>query len=292
MNRRDKPSPARAAIDRRSLMLGALAAPLAALGAREAQAQEKAQERESSSERALSQFGVVLMHGKGGGPGGPIASLAEYLRAQGARVAMPRMGWAGDRGRPAAYAQSFPQALQPIGAALAQLRADGARKLVLAGQSLGANAAIAWAARNGGGGLAGVVALAAGHTPERMRRPEILAALEQARALAASGQGKTRRMFPDINQGQSFDVEGSAEAWLSYYEPDGPANMPRNAARMPALPFLWVIGRRDMLHDAGAAYAFDRAPRHAKSRYLVVDAGHIDTPDRARAEVAAWLRAL
>ncbi len=290
MNRRDKPSPARAAIDRRSLMLGALAAPLAALGGRDGLAQEREQER--AQERALSQFGVVLMHGKGGGPGGPIASLAEHLRAQGARVAMPRMGWAGERGRPAAYAQSFPQALQPIGAALAQLRADGARKLVLAGQSLGANAAIAWAARNGGGGLAGVVALAAGHTPERMRRPEILAALEQARALAASGQGKTRRMFPDINQGQSFDVEGSAEAWLSYYEPDGPANMPRNAARMPALPFLWVIGRRDMLHDAGAAYAFDRAPRHAKSRYLVVDAGHIDTPDRARAEVAAWLRAL
>ena len=83
MTRYDEAHAARAAIDRRSLLLGALAAPLAALGAREAQAQAQTQGRaqESPSERALSQVGVVLLHGKGCGPGGPIAPLADHLRA-------------------------------------------------------------------------------------------------------------------------------------------------------------------------------------------------------------------
>jgi len=202
------------------------------------------------------------------------------------------MGWAGARGRPVAYAIPYEEALQPIGDAIARMRAQGARKIVLAGQSLGANAAIAWTARHGVSGLAGVVALAPGHTPERFRRPEILRALEEARALVAAGQGERRRLFPDLNVGQAFEVEASAKAWLSYFEPEGLANMPRNCARMPAMPFLWVIGRQDNLFAGGSAYAFDRAPRHPMSRYVVVEADHMATPDRARGEVAAWLRAL
>jgi SAM-dependent methyltransferase len=33
-------------------------------------------------------------------------------------------------------------------------------------------------------------------------------------------------------------------------------------------------------------------PRHPKSKYLVVNAGHIDTPNVAREQVVAWLRTL
>jgi pimeloyl-ACP methyl ester carboxylesterase len=278
----DSPPPQARGLDRRVLLAGGGAASLAALFGASAQAQE----------RSLSDYGVILMHGKGGGPGGIIASLAEHLRAQGARVDMPRMGWAGARGRPTAYAIPYEQALQPIGGAIARMRAQGIRKIVLAGQSLGANAAIAWTVRHGASGLAGVIALAPGHTPERFRRPEIQRARDEARALVAAGQGERRRLFPDVNVGQTFDVEATARAWLSYFEPEGPANIPRNCARMPAMPLLWVIGRQDILHALGSAYAFDRAPRHAKSRYIVVEADHMETPDRARGEVTAWLRTL
>ena len=116
--------------------------------------------------------------------------------------------------------------------------------------------------------------------------------LAGTRALVAAGQGERRHLFPDLNVGQAFEVEASAKAWLSYFEPEGLANMPRNCARMPAMPFLWVIGRQDNLFAGGSAYAFDRAPRHPMSRYVVVEADHMATPDRARGEVAAWLRAL
>ena len=49
---------------------------------------------------------------------------------------------------------------------------------------------------------------------------------------------------------------------------------------------------RGFLIEAGAEYAFNRAPKHSKSKYLVVNAGHANTPDVAKAELVAWLKSL
>jgi fermentation-respiration switch protein FrsA (DUF1100 family) len=68
--------------------------------------------------------------------------------------------------------------------------------------------------------------------------------------------------------------------------------IPRNAAAMPAIPLLWVIGRSDPLAGAGRGYAFDKAAKHPKSKYVEVNASHFDTPTAARAEVIAWLKSL
>jgi hypothetical protein len=68
--------------------------------------------------------------------------------------------------------------------------------------------------------------------------------------------------------------------------------MPKNAAAMKPVPFLWVIGRDDPLLSAGADYAFNRAPKNQKSKYLVVNARHENTPDMAKPEVVAWLKSL
>lgn len=238
----------------------------------------------------LSGVGVVLMHGKGGRPGGNIGGLAAALEAQGALVVMPTMAWAGTRGVPVAYEVTYEQALGEIDRAIGALRGRGARKIVIGGQSLGANAAMAYAVRKGGQ-VAGIIALAPGHTPERMRRPEIIRAVADARALVASGQGGARRDFPDVNQGQFFFVPGTAASWLSYYDADGSANMPKNAERL-SQPFLYVIGTSDPLHGAGRGYIFAQARANPKSRYVEIDAGHLDTPDKARADVIAWLKTL
>lgn len=238
----------------------------------------------------LTGIGVVLMHGKGGQPGGNIGGLASTLESQGALVVMPTMAWAGSRGVPASYDLTYEQALGDIDSAVATLRARGARKIVVAGQSLGANAAIAYAARKGGQ-VAGVMALAPGHTPERMRRPPLLKAVADARAQVAAGQGGARGQFPDSNQGQVFSVSGTAAGWSSYYDANGSANMAKNAARLTQ-PFLYVIGTSDPLIAEGRGYIFSRAKANPKSRYVEVDAGHFNTPDKARDEVVAWLKAL
>jgi hypothetical protein len=61
---------------------------------------------------------------------------------------------------------------------------------------------------------------------------------------------------------------------------------------MKPVPFLWVIGREDSLFAAGRDYAFNRAPKHPKSKYLEVNARHENTADVAKGEVVAWLKSL
>ena len=240
----------------------------------------------------LAGIGVVLMHGKGGQPGSNIVSLAEALESQGAKVVRPRMAWSGQRGQPTSYEIEFSAALRAIDPAIAELRKSGATKIVVAGQSIGANAAIAYGARYGKS-LQGVIAIAPGHTPDRWaQNREIAGGLQEARALIAQGQGDKLRSFPDINQGRSFEVPGAPRAWLSFFDPQGPASMPKNAQALPRMPFLWVIGRSDMLASAGADYAFARAPSHPKSRYMEIDSGHMDGPDKAIGIVTEWLKAL
>jgi dienelactone hydrolase len=243
------------------------------------------------SAQGLAGYGIVLMHGKGGQPGGPIAGLATALQSEGAVVVMPRMAWSGMKGRPEKYDVSYEQALLQVDRAIEQLAARGAKKIVVAGQSLGANAAIGFAARRGSR-LAGVIALAPGHTPERIQRPAFHKAVADARQMIAAGNGGGMTTFPDFNQGQLFEVSASPSAYLSFFDPNGPAVIPRNAAAMPAIPLLWVIGRNDPLAQAGRGYAFDKAAKHSKSKYVEISADHFGTPEAARQEVILWLRSL
>src|SRR5215472_10753428 len=99
-------------------------------------------------------LGVVYLHGKGGWPGALDGGIVSALKEQGALVATPEMPWSFHR----RYDATFDQALTEIDAAIATLKSDGARRIVLIGVSLGANAAIGYAGRHPE--LAGVVALA------------------------------------------------------------------------------------------------------------------------------------
>jgi dienelactone hydrolase len=236
---------------------------------------------------SLNGFGVVLMHGKGGAPGGFIGSTAASLQAAGAKVVMPEMPWSRSR----MYDATYEQAMAEIDRVVAQLRGQGAIRIVVAGQSFGANAAIGYAARRGG--LAAVVALAPGHVPERpMFARRLAPSLDKAKRLIAEGKGDVPDTFADQNQAVLSDVRSTARVYVSYFDPNGPAPMPKNASAMKPVPFLWAIGRDDPLFSEGADYAFNRAPKNPKSKYLVVNARHENTPDVAKGEVVAWLKSL
>jgi dienelactone hydrolase len=235
----------------------------------------------------LNGFGIVLMHGKGGGPGGLIGSTAAALQAAGAKVVMPEMPWSRSR----MYDAAYEQAMAEIDQAVAQLKAQGASRIVVAGQSFGANAAIGYAARRSG--LSAVVALAPGHVPERpMFAQRVAPSLAKARQLIADGKGDQPGTFSDQNQAVLSDVRATPKVYVSYFDPNGPAPMPKNAAAMKPVPFLWVIGRDDPLFAQGEGYAFNRAPKTPHNKYLVVNARHENTPDVAKADVVVWLKSL
>jgi hypothetical protein len=84
----------------------------------------------------------------------------------------------------------------------------------------------------------------------------------------------------------------SPAVYLSMFDPDGPAVIPRNAAALHGVPLLWVVGQSDPIFARGREYAFARAPKNGKSRYIEVSAGHLAAPWVARSQVVEWLKSL
>ena len=175
---------------------------------------------------SLQGFGVVYLHGKGGWPGALNGGILSGLKEEGALVATPEMPWSFHR----RYDATYDQAMAEIDAAIGGLKSGGARRIVLIGVSLGANAAIGYAARNPD--IAGVVALAPGHLPDvGNMRSFVSDAVARAKALVAEGKGDVPQSFPDMAQGIPLTTTATPSVYLSWFDPDGPAVIPRNVGR-------------------------------------------------------------
>jgi pimeloyl-ACP methyl ester carboxylesterase len=232
--------------------------------------------------------GVVLLHGKNGSPGSPpVADLAGQLRRADFLATSPEMPYS--RGRQ--YDKTYEETTVEIDAAVDELKKRGAERIVIAGHSLGANVALYYATRKS---VDAVVAMAPGHTPEREAmqrrlRPDV----EKARAMIEKGQGDKQSLFDDMNQGRMSTIKTTPLIYLSWFDPDGAAVMPRNTANLkPGTALLWVVGTKDPLFEQGASYAFDKAPLDSRNKYLVVEADHFNTPRSAASGIIAWLKVI
>lgn len=213
---------------------------------------------------------VVLIHGKAGGQG-PLQPLATALRREGVAVSLPAMSW---RSRYRTYEQT----LGEVAAHVAAARRRGASKVILAGHSLGANISLGYAAM--AGDISGVVAMAPGH------RPDFIAtatgdALARARQMMAAGQGRQNASFLDFNHGRTYPITTTAEAYLSFFDPGGPAARAAAASGV-RVPVLWVIGTGDR------PAMRDRAPYATGSR-IEVNADRQRTPVVAVQQIVQWI---
>lgn len=229
---------------------------------------------------------IVLMHGKWGHPNN-LAPFGRSVEPLCTTVSL-EMPWSRKRN----YDQPYAVALDEVASQVTTLRDKGYTRVLLAGHSFGANAALAYMATIGN--VDGVIALAPGHSPALSYGRGIgKAAVDQARALVAQGKGSDSLDMDDLNQGKVRAVRMRAEVLLSYFDPEGLGHMPLSASRFKKpVPFLWVIGTADPLYAGGPAYALERAPAHPSSKYLVVEADHMGTPDVAAAQVLDWIKAL
>lgn len=235
----------------------------------------------------LSGLGVVLLHGKGGSPTSMIEGLAETLRKEGALVEAPELPWSARR----IYDATYDQAMAEVDLAVQKLKWNGASRIVVAGHSLGANAAIGYAARREG--LFAVIAIAPGHLPEAWAlRIRTKSAISRAKKAVADGRGDIPQSFPDLAQGIPFAVKATPHVYLSMFDPEGPAVIPKNSAAMGPVPFLWVVGVADPIFFHGRDYGFDPGAKHPKSRYLVIPGLHLTTPFQARGSIVDWLKSL
>ena len=238
---------------------------------------------------AEGKLGVVLMHGKGGTslPRSPIGQLSSFLEAQGILVSAPDMPWSRKRG----FDKTYQDAMGEINDAIEDLKNDGANVIVVGGHSIGANAALGYAARHQ---VAAVLAIAPGHVPDiEGFQSKIEYDWERAKNLIDDGKGNDITSFNDLNQGRILYVETTPNIYLSWYNPTGSAVIPDNTAKLkPDTALLWVVGSNDRMYDRGKAYAFNNAPQHPHNAYIVVDGGHRATPKKSKDDILDWLRAL
>ncbi len=178
---------------------------------------------------AEDKVGVILMHGKRGTNSGssPIGELEEALREAGFLATAPEMPWSRDRG----FDKTFKATIVEIDESVKELKEKGATKIVIGGHSIGASAAMAYGARRDS--LAGILAIAPGHSPEHRgftrRFSEDVA---KAKAMIGAGKGNEEGEFGDLNQGEVEQYSFKAKIYYEYYRPDGPMVMPVNAANI------------------------------------------------------------
>jgi pimeloyl-ACP methyl ester carboxylesterase len=217
----------------------------------------------------LGGWGVVLIHGKGGNAGN-VTGLASALSKEGARVVQPTMSWA-------SRYRTYAETMSEIGGHVASLRAKGAKRIALIGHSLGANVALGFGAQRGSVDV--IVALAPGHQPDRFAA-QTAESLGRAKQLVAAGRGNDVATFRDVNQGATFDIRTTAAAYVSFFDPAGPALMARNAASLKGAKLLWIVGTQDPGARAAAR----------GGEIVTVPAGHYDTPSVGINKVVAWLK--
>ncbi len=238
---------------------------------------------------AAGPLGVVLLHGKNGAPDSEeMLPLSYALIQAGFLVETPEMPWSWIR----LYDASFQEAMTEIESACLRLRTRGAGGLAVAGDGLGANAALAYAVSHPG--LVGVAALSPSHSPELPSFREPMASeVRRARELIAQGQGEIPATFDDQDRLDPFRASAAPRVYLSYIDPNGLAVMPKNAARLPkGTALFWVISKDDLLYPRGQDYALALAPPNPRHRYLVVDTSPARAPVHAVDQLVAWLKSL
>lgn len=233
--------------------------------------------------------GVVLMHGKWSNPS-QMRSLADALRDAGFLVDNPEMPWSGQR----LFDRPYGAAMEEIAEAARRLRGKGAARIVVAGQSLGGNAALAYAARAGGETPAAVVLMAPAHFPEgKVFAEKTIDGVAKARAMVAAGEGDQSAGFVSLNDGdRSRPISATANAYLSYYDPSGPAAMTGIAGRVGPAPILWLAGTQDPSTPFFAAKVRPLLPETTPVERIDLNAGHRDVPERGVAKTVEWLIAL
>jgi pimeloyl-ACP methyl ester carboxylesterase len=219
----------------------------------------------------LTGWGVVLLHGKGGS-GGQMATIASALQAAGAKTVVPTASWS------KGY-QTYDATMDEVSRYVATVRGQGAQRIAIIGQSLGTNVALGYGAKRGG--VDAIVAISPGHFPERFGNTTS-ESVNRAKAMVASGRGNEVASFTDTNQGRVYQVQVTAAAYVSFFDPNGPAVMSRNAANLRVNHLLWIVGTG----DAGAQSAAQGG------KVVTLSGGHFDMPKASAQEVVTWLESL
>lgn len=230
-------------------------------------------------------IGIVVMHGKGGGPGGLVKPLADGLEARGFRVANLQMPWSGER----KYNADVATAVKEVDAAVAELRGKGAKKIFIAGHSQGAVFALHYASSHALDGL--VIIAHGGNVATNFYQQQVGSSVSRARDLVAAGKGGEAGEFDEFEGGKGFwKVRTTAATYLSWFDPDGAMNQMKSSAALPkTLPVLHVAPTSDYPALLRAKQEMFDALSTPVKRLYEPSSDHRNAPRDAAGEIARWV---
>jgi pimeloyl-ACP methyl ester carboxylesterase len=242
---------------------------------------------------AQSMTGVILLHGKQGSPGkaAGLRDIASKLESAGIKTVLPSMPWG--EGGWEKISVTPDQVFGMIDGYAAQLRSQGAQRIVVVGHSIGANMALAYAVARQN--VAGIVMAAPGHQPGYSYRTNasIKEAIDKSGEMMRGGQGGQPFLGGDDNQGSSIRLSTTAAVYNGWMSPRGSASMPVQAPLLPAsIPIMLVIGTKDPAYGMAETAIYKPAAKNPYSKYLVVEANHKDTDFAASQRIVDWTKAL
>ena len=231
-------------------------------------------------------FGVVIMHGKGGSPLRFVSDLAAELARDGYLVANLEMPWS----RALNFGVPVAEAETAVGAALAQLRGQGAKWSFVAGHSLGGAYALYLAGRLDADGF---ILIAPGGDVANASFRGNLVGLHRAEELVAAGKGGERAQLEDYEAGRgTYAIETIPAHYLAWHALDGPMNMARAArAANPKAPMLFIVPKRDypgLLRSSPGIYGM--LPSNPLTRLYWPDSDHLNAPGASGQEIVRWMR--
>ena len=241
---------------------------------------------------AQGTVGVILMHGKQSSPNtAGLRDIASKAQAAGMKVVVPSMPWGSGGWEKINVTPD--QVFAMIDGYASQLRAQGAQRIVVGGQSLGANVALGYAVARQN--VAGVVMAAPGHSPiGSYRNPAIKDSIDQAAQLVKSGQAGQPFSGLDENQGSSIRMSTTAGVYAAWLNPRGQVSMPVQAPLLPAsIPVMVIIGTKDPGYGYMENSVYKPAAKNPYSKFLVIDGGdHRNTDQAASQRIVDWIKGL
>jgi len=234
---------------------------------------------------APAKLGIVVMHGKGGSPARHVAELAAGLEMKGYLVANIEMPWSGGR----SYDVPVAAAESEVEAALAQLRAQGAAHLFVAGHSQGGLFALYFGDRHP---VDGIIAIApGGNVASPSYREKLGEAVSRARELAAAGKADEQTRLLDFEGSKGvYTIWCTPANYLSWFDPDGAMNELKAIKSMdPRVPVLFIAPTGDYPPlRASRQMMFGALPPHPLTRLYEPNSNHLGAPAASIEEIARW----
>lgn len=234
---------------------------------------------------AQDNIGIILMHGKDS-VHRVIAPLSNSLESAGFKVLTPDMPWSKKR----IYDRTYKRSIEEINQYVKELKEDGIDKIYVAGHSMGAVVAAGYASLHDD--IDGIILIAPGHFVNHIATIDsINESIEKAKTMIDAGNGDNKSDFNDVNMGKSFSRYVKANIYYSWFSPQKGADFATNMENLKGnIPVLYIAGSKDKIpRTQDRTYAYDNIPINQKSKFLIIEATHMQAVSKSSKTVIEWL---